>query len=193
MKNNEINALYLERRFRRFVVHNSAVCIIAVIACFAAMCLFVNEKNGICQINLDLFENTKTMPVIVDDSFSAKTGGIEFTVEDCTIKSEENMLYVSISGRNVTGEDWSADGSTFAVAVQCMSDPKPREYYYNLTEDWRAASAADGGSFFVMLGFHIDDVEKMNKDGDKFSLVSFRGADCPTSVIVLNGLIRVPD
>lgn len=189
MKNEEINALYLERRFRRLVIHNGAVCILAVIICFAAMCLLVNGKNGICQIGLKLFGNSKTMPVIVDDSFSAAAGGIEFTVEDCTVNAKENMLYVSISGRNVTGGEWSADGSTFTVAVQCMSDPKPREYYYDLSEDWRTASAPEGGSFFVKLGFHIDDVEKMFKNGDKFSLVSFRGADCPTSVIVLNGLI----
>lgn len=189
MKNTEINAFYLERRFRRLAVHNSAICVIAVMLCFAAMCLLVNEKNGICQVGLNLFGNSKTMPVIVDDSFSAATGGIEFTVEDCSIDSKEDMLYVSISGRNITGEEWSADGSTFAVAVQCMTDPKPREYYYNLTEDWRAATAAEDGSFFVRLGYHIDDAEKMFKAGDKFSLVSFRGADCPTSVIVLNGLI----
>ena len=95
-----------------------------------------------------------------------------------------------ITGGNLDVElKWSADGSTFAVAVQCMTDPKPREYYYNLTEDWRAATAAEDGSFFVRLGYHIDDAEKMFKAGDKFSLVSFRGADCPTSVIVLNGLI----
>ena len=189
MKNTEINAFYLERRFRRLAVHNSAICVIAVMLCFAAMCLLVNEKNGICQVGRNLFGNSKTMPVIVDDSFSAATGGIEFTVEDCSIDSKEDMLYVSISGRNMTGEEWSADGSTFAVAVQCMTDPKPREYYYNLTEDWRAATAAEDGSFFVRLGYHIDDAEKMFKAGDKFSLVSFRGADCPTSVIVLNGLI----
>lgn len=189
MKNEEINALYLERRFRRLVIHNGAVCILAVIICFGAMCLLVNGKNGICQIGLNLFGNSKTMPVIVDDSFSAATGGIEFSVEDCAVNTEENMLYVSISGRNMTGEEWNADGSTFTVAVQCMSDPKPREYYYDLSEDWRIASAPEGGSFFVKLGFHIDDVEDLLKNGDKFSLVSFRGADCPTSVIVLNGLI----
>lgn len=189
MKNEEINALNLERRFRRLVIHNSVVCVIAVMLCFAAMCLLVNGKNGICQVGLNLFGNSKTMPVIVDDSFSAATGGIEFTVEDCSIDSEEDMLYVSISGRNMTGGEWSADGSTFAVAVQCMTDPKPREYYYNMTEDWCAASAPEGGSFFVRLGFHIDDSEEIYKNGDKFSLVSFRGADCPTSIIVLNGLI----
>lgn len=189
MKNVEINALYLERKFRRLVIHNSAVCVIVVMLCFAAMCLLVNGKNGICQVGLNLFESSKTMPVIIDNSFSAATGGIEFTVEDCAIDSAENMLYVSISGRNMTGEEWSADGSTFAVAVQCMSDPKPREYYYNLSDDWRGASAPEDGSFFIRLGFHIDEAEKMFKDGDKFSLVSFRGEDCPTSVIVLNGLI----
>lgn len=189
MKNDEINELYLERRFRRLALHNGAVCIFAVIVCFAAMCFLVNGKNGICRISLNLFENSKTMPIIAENSFSAATGGIEFTVEECTVESGENMLYVSISGRNMTGGAWSADGSTFAVAVQCISTPKQREYYYNLSEDWRAAAAPDGGTFFVKLGFHIDDAEKMLKDGDIFSLVSFRGADCPTSVIVLNGLI----
>lgn len=189
MKKSEINALYLERRFRRLVIHNSAVCIIVIIACFAVMCLLVNEKNGICSIDLNLFKSSKTMPVIVDGTFSAATGGIEFTVEDCAVESEEDMLYVSISGRNMTGEEWSANGSTFAVSIQCMSDPKMREYYYDLSEDWRTAAAPEGGSFFVRLGFHIDDAEEMLKDGNKFSLVSFRGEDCPTSVIVLNKLI----
>lgn len=190
MKNEEINALNLERKFRRLVIHNSAVCILAVIVCFAAMCLMVNGKNGICQIGLNLFGDSKTMPVIVDDSFSASTGGIEFTVEDCSVDSEKNMLYVSISGRNMTDGDWSADGSTFTVAAQCMTVPKTKEYYYDLSEDWRAAEAPEGGSFFAKLGFHIDGVENMLDNGYKFSLVSFRGADCPTSVIVLNGIIN---
>ena len=190
MKNEEINALNLERKFRRLVIHNGAVCILAVMICFAAMCLMVNGKNGICQIGLNLFENSKTMPIIADNSFSSSTGGIEFTVEDCSVDNEKNMLYVSISGRNMTDGEWSADGSTFTVAAQCMTSPKTKEYYYDLSEDWRAAEAPEGGSFFAKLGFHIDGVENMLDNGYKFSLVSFRGADCPTSVIVLNGIIN---
>lgn len=189
MKNEEINALYLERRFRRLVIHNSAMCVIAVMLCFAAMCLLVNGKNGICQVGLNLFGNSKTMPVIVDDSFSAATGGIEFTVEDCSIDSEEDMLYVSISGRNMSGSDWNADGSTFAVAVQSINDLKLREYYYNTGGDWKNASAPDGGAFLVRFGFHINNAEEMLKNGDIFSLVSFRGAGSPTTVIVLNGFL----
>lgn len=188
-KNKEIDASVMEKSTFGKVIYNSAVCILAVLAFFAVMCFLVNGKNGICQIDLHLFEKTETMPVISTDTFSAETGGISITVEDCTIVSEDNTLYISILGHNMTDKDWCADGSTFAVLVQCMSDPKPREYYYDLSEEWRTAAAPAGCSFFVRLGFHIDDAEKMFARGDKFSLVSFRAADHPTSVIVLNGLI----
>ena len=188
-RNKEIDASTMEKSAFGKVIYNAAACILAVLALFAVMCFLVNEKNGICQMDLHLFERSKTMPVISSDTFTAETGGISITVEECTIVSEENMLYISILGENLSDKDWCADGSTFAVLVQCMSDPKPREYYYDLSEEWRVAAAPAGGSFFVRLGFHVDDAEKMFARGDKFSLVSFRAADHPTSVIVLNGLI----
>lgn len=187
--NKELSALMLEHNFFKKALHNSAICILVVIACFAVMCLMVNGKNGICRYSLDLFGFPKTMPVIVNDSFSSETGGIEFTVDGCTIDSENDMLYIYISGCNLTDELWRADGRTFAVAVQSVDGTFSRDTYYNVAGNWKAAAAAGGKSFFVRLGFNIDDIKKVYDSGDIFSLVAFRGADCPTSVIVLNGLI----
>lgn len=190
MKNEEINELTLERKYFNLVLHNSGICILAVLVCFASLCLLVNGKNGICQMDLGIFKNSKTMPIISDGPEPTKTGGIEIAVSECEIDSAENMLYVSISGKNTSGSDWSADGSTFAVAVQSINDLKLREYYYNTGGDWKNASAPDDGAFLVRLGFHINNAEEMLKGGDIFSLVSFRGAGTPTSVIVLNGFLN---
>lgn len=190
MKNNkEINALMLEQNFFRKVMNNSFVCILIVVACFAALCLMVNDKNGICRIGFDLFGYNKTMPVIVNDSFSAESDGIAIKAESCTLDSENDMLYIDISGQNLTEEAWQADGRTFAVAVQRVNGSFSREYYYNAAENWKEAEAAAGNTFSVRLEFHIDRVGKAFDEGDVFSLVSFRSADCHTSVIVLNDLI----
>ena len=188
-ENKELSALMLEHNSFKKAFNNSVKCILAVIACFAIMCLLVNGKNGICRYSLDLFGFSKTMPVIVNDSFSSETGGIAFNVDSCTLDGENDMLYINISGRNLNDEMWYADGRTFAVAVQSVNESFSREYYYNVAGNWKAAAAVGGNSFFVRLGFQIDDINDSFDSGDVFSLVAFRGADCPTSVIVLNDLI----
>lgn len=194
MKNNkELSAVMLEHDAFKKAFNNSVKCILAVVAAFAVMCLLVNGKNGICRYSLELFGSKKTMPVIFSDSFSAETGGIQFTVNDCTVDFEDDMLYINISGRNLTDEVWYADGRTFAVAVQGVNDSFSREYYYNVAGNWKAASAATGKQFFVRLDFQIDDVKASLEDGEIFSLVAFRGADHPTSVIVLNEMINDAD
>ena len=189
MKNEELKEPIFEKKYFNHIIHNSGVCILAVLVCFASLCLLVNGKNGICQLDLGIFKNSNTTPIISDGSEPTKTGGIEIAVSECVIDSAENMLYVSVSGKNMSGSDWNADGSTFAVAVQSINDLKLREYYYNTGGDWKNASAPDGGAFLVRFGFHINNAEEMLKNGDIFSLVSFRGAGSPTTVIVLNGFL----
>ena len=188
--NTEFNESMLERNSFKKAFDNSIKCILAVVAAFAVMCLLVNGKNGICRYSLNLFEFNKTMPVIMNSSLSAETGGIEFTVDSCSVDSENNMLNIYITGKNNTDEVWYADGRTFAVAVQKVGGAFSREYYYNAAGDWKSASAASGKTFFVSLSYQIDDVKKALDDGEVFSLVAFRGADCSTSVIVLNDIIN---
>lgn len=189
MKKEEINELTLEKRYFKLVFNNGLLCILAVLVCFASLCFLVNEKNGICQLDLGLFKSTKTMPIVLNGSYTAESGGIELTVDGCEMNSEENMLYVSISGKNKSGSNWSADGRTFAIAVQSINDTKLREYYYNPTGDWKKAAAAVGGAFSVKLGFQINNAEETLKEGNVISLVSFSGEEMPTTVIALNDLL----
>ncbi|MGN0552989.1 MAG: hypothetical protein ACI4I1_06370 [Oscillospiraceae bacterium] len=188
-KNKELSAVKLEQNYFRKAFNNAVICILIVLACFAVMSFLVNKKNGICRYELNLFGFSKTMPVIVEDSFSSESGGIEFAVDSCSIDCENNMLYMNIRGRNLTDEVWCADGRTFAVAVQRVKDSFSREYYYNVSGDWESAEAESGNAFFFRLGFQIDNVKESFENGDIFSLVAFRGADHPTSVIVLNEML----
>lgn len=191
MKNKkEIDALELEDKFFKNVLHNSIVCIMVVILFFVLLCLAVNGKNGVCRINFDLFGYSKTMPVVVNTDYTAETGGIFIRVDSCEVDRENEILYIDISGQNNNDEYWQADGRTFAISVQCMDDGSPREYYYNTAGDWENVAAESGESFNVRLGFHINNGQDMFNSGDIFSLMAFRGADCATSVIVLNGLIE---
>lgn len=191
MKNKkEIDVLELEDNFLKKVLNNAIICILAVILCFTVMCVAVNGKNGVCRINLDLFGYSKTMPVVVNNDYTAETGGIFLKVEGCEVDRENEILYINVSGRNNNEDEWKADGRTFAVAVQCMDDGSPREYYYNTMGDWEKVIVGSGENFSVRLGFHINDGQNMFNSGDIFSLMAFRGADCATSVIVLNGLIE---
>lgn len=191
MKNKkEIDVLGLEDNFFKKVLHNSIICILAVVLFFVVLCLAVNGKNGVCRINFDLFGYSKTMPVVVNNDYTAETGGIFIRVDGCEVDRENEMLYIDISGQNNNDEYWQADGRTFAISVQCMDDGSPREYYYNTAGDWENVAAESGEKFNVRLGFHINNGQVMFHSGDIFSLMAFRGADCATSVIVLNGLIE---
>ncbi len=191
MKNKkEIDALELENVFFKKVLHNSIVCILAVVLFFVVLCLAVNGKNGVCRINFDLFGYSKTMPVVVNNDYTAETGGIFIRVDSCEVDRENEILYIDISGQNNNDDYWQADGRTFTISVQCMDDGLPREYYYNTAGDWENVAVESGESFNVRLGFHINNGQDMFNSGDIFSLMAFRGADCATSVIVLNGLIE---
>lgn len=191
MKNKkEIDVLELEDNFFKKVLHNSIICILAVVMFFVVLCLAVNGKNGVCRINFDLFGYSKTMPVVVNNDYTAETGGIFIRVDGCEVDRENEMLYIDVSGQNNNDEYWQADGRTFAIAVQCMDDGSPREYYYNTAGDWENVAAESGEGFSVRLGFHVNNGQEMFHSGDIFSLMAFRGADCATSVIVLNGLIE---
>lgn len=189
-KNKELNAINLENNYFRHSFNNAVICILIVIACFAVMCFLVNKKNGICRYELNLFGLSKTMPVIVNDSFSSQEGGIEFSVDSCSIDSKNDKLYINIMGRNLTDDEWYADGRTFSVAVQDVNGSFSRETYYNAAGDWESAKAASESAFFLQLEFHIDGIEERLDKGDVFSLVAFRGSEeTPTSVIVLNDMI----
>ncbi len=191
MKNKkEINVLELEDNFFKKVLHNSIICILAVVMFFVLLCIAVNEKNGVCRLSFDLFGYSKTMPVVVNNDYTAETGGIFIKVEGCEVDRENEMLYIDISGQNNNDEYWQADGRTFAVSVQCFDDGMPREFYYNTAGEWEQAAAGCGEAFKVRLGFHINEGQNMFNNGDIFSLMAFRGADCATSVIVLNALIE---
>lgn len=186
---NEITDQMVERKIFKSVINSSIICILVVIVCFAAMCFLVNEKNGICQIDLDLFGDENRMPAIMLDSNSVKTDGIDFNVDSCSFDHENKTLCVEVSGKNTTDEAWQADGRTFAVAVQCVKEIELTEYFYNISSDWVNAAAPAGGSFSVKLNFRIEDADEMLECGDIISLVLLRGSNSATVFIVLNDLI----
>lgn len=184
----EITDQTVERKIAKSVINSSIICILIVIACFAAMCILVNEKNGICQIDLDLFGDENKMPAIMLDSNSVKTDGIDFSVENCSFDHENKTLCVEVTGKNTTDKDWQADGRTFSVAVQCVKEMQLTEYFYNISSDWVDAVAPAGGSFSVKLNFRIEDAEEMLECGDIFSLVLLRGSNSATVYVVLNDM-----